>query len=213
MNEFAAPKYEFRGNQTVAVAKHGDDSSVFAEFYMKPFHMEAESVQQGRPIYREKAYLRITFPADRTKTWDQPVKMEDDANGPSDPHRFPRQWEAFRNQQEQVPDGTPLGEFPVLSKSRVMELKAMGVHTVEQYALVPDTADLGLGWKAEREKCQTYLNRAASLSQVTKLQDENTTLKADVELLQQQVKELGRMLQPSDEQTVRRGRPPKAIGE
>jgi hypothetical protein len=214
MSEFATAKYEFRGNQTIAVAKHGDDSSVHAEFYMRPFHMEAASVEAGRPIYQEKPYLRITFPSDRTKTWDQPVKMEDDGNGQSDPHRFPRQWQAFINQQEQIPDGTPLTEFPALSRSRVMELKAMGIHTVEQYAKVPDTADLGLGWKKERETCQTYLNRAVDLSQFTKMQDENETLKADIAQLQQQIKELGRMMQSSDDQPlVRRGRPPKAIGE
>ena len=216
MSEFAVAKYDSAlvHNKGYAAASYGDDSSVHAEFYMRAFKMEAESVKQGRPIYQEKPYLRITFPSDRTKTWDQPVKMEDDGNGPSDPHRFPRQWQAFSNQQEQVPEGTPLTEFPTLSKSRVMELKAVGIHTVEQYAGVPDTADLGLGWKKERETCQAYLNRAASMSQLTRLQDENETLKADIAQLQQQMKDLGRMMQPSDDQSVvRRGRPPKNTGE
>ena len=212
--DFAQAKYEFRGNEKVAVASHGDDSAVWAEFYLKPIKHEFKSQQAGRPIYEEKEYLRITFPGDRTKTWDQPVKLTGDNNGPGDPQRFPRQWQAFKSQQEQIPDGTPLEEFPAFSRARVWELKAMNIHTVEQYAGVPDgqIESLGLGSRVERDKCKAYLDRAVNMSQVTRLESENETLKADVAMLQQQIKELGRMVQPNDEQP-RRGRPPKTVGE
>lgn len=212
--EFANPQYEFKGNQTVAVAKHGDDSSVWAEFYNKPVHLQAESERLGRQIYKDVNYLKITFPADRTKTWDQPVKMVGDVNGPSDPERFPRQWRAFSLQMEQVPDGTALTEFPALTKSRILELKSMNVHTVEQFAAVPDNGleNLGLGSRKERDMCQNYLNKAASLSQITRLEAENETLKADMLMLQQQIKDLGS--RPSEQkQDGRRGRQPKIEGE
>lgn len=213
MSDFAQANYKFNGNQTVAIATHGDDTSVFAEFYTKPFFLEAESQKQGRPIYQDRPYLKITFPADKTKIWDQPVKMEDDINGPSDPHRFPRQWQAFINQQEQVPDGTALTEFPAFTKARVMELKSMNIHTVEQYAAVPDSANLGLGWQKERDICKGYLNKSAGLAQFTQLQAENERLKADMESLHQQMRELNSLAAvDSDDQPVRRGRPPKIQG-
>lgn len=219
MSEFGTANYNAKEvhNRGFARASYGDDSSVWAEFYHKPIKQEYESQQQGRPIYKDVAYLLITFPGDRTKTWDQPVKMMSDQNGPSDPERFPRQWKAFQSQQEQIPDGTPLTEFAAFSRSRVMELKAMNIHTIEQFAKVPDgqIESLGLGARKERDLCRNSLDKSASLAQVVKLESENEVLKADLSLLQQQVKELGSMMRSSDEQPVaaRRGRPPKAIGE
>lgn len=218
MSEFGIAKYNSTEvhNRGYATASYGDDSAVFAEFYHRPVKMEFQSEQEGRPIFKDVPYLCITFPGDRTKNWDQPVKMNDDSSGPSDPHRFPRQWEAFQRQQEQIPDGTPLTEFAAFGRARVMELKAMNIHTVEQFAGVPDgqIESLGLGARKERDLCRNSLDKTASLSHITKLESENEVLKADISLLQQQVKELGRMMQPSeDQQTVRRGRPPKAVGE
>ena len=216
MSEFASPTYEFRGSQTVVAAKHGDDSSVWAEFYHKPIKMDYESQQQGRPIYKDIPYLLITFPGDRTKTWDQPVKMQDDNNGPSDPHRFPRQWEAFQRQQEQIPDGTPLTEFAAFGRARVMELKAMNIHTVEQFSVVPDgqIESLGLGARKERDLCRNSLDKVATVAEVSKLRADNEVLQADIALLQQQIKELGSMMRSSEDQpAARRGRPPRAVGE
>ena len=89
MSEFGTAKYDAKEvhNRGFAPASYGDDASVWAEFYHRPIKMEHESVIQGRPIYKDVPYLLITFPGDRTKTWDQPVKMQDDYNGPSDAHR------------------------------------------------------------------------------------------------------------------------------
>ncbi|CAK9249811.1 unnamed protein product [Sphagnum jensenii] len=164
---------------------------------MRSVPMEAESKQAGRPIFKDVPYLRITFPSDRTKTWDQPVKMEGSNGAPSDIERFPRQWEKFKREEEQVPDGTPLTEFPALGRSRVLELKAMNIHTVEQYAQIPDgnIASLGLGARKEQQICRAYLDRAVNLAQVTRLENENEMLKADMEMLQQQMKDLARSVQ------------------
>ena len=215
MSDFALAQYDRAEvhRRGVGTAHHSDDSAVWAEFYLKPIKHEYRSQQEGRPIYEEKEYIRITFPGDRTKTWDQPVRMVSDNDIPSDPERFPRQWRAFKAQQEQIPDGTPLEEFPAVSRARVWELKAMNIHTVEQYAGVPDgqIESLGLGSRVERDKCKAYLDRAVSMSQVSKLEAENETLKADVAMLQQQIKELGRMVQPSDDDQPKRGRP-RSVG-
>ena len=215
MSDFARPVYEFKGNQTVVAAKHGDDASVWAEFYHKPIKLEYESQKQGRPIFKDVPYLLITFPGDRTKTWDQPVKFEDDANGPSDLNRFPRQWQAFQNQQEQIPDGTPLSEFAAFGRARVMELKAVNIHTIEQYAKVPDgqIEGLGLGARKERDLCRNAIDKVATVAEVSKIRSENEVLQADIASLQQQIKELGSMMRSGEQPVVRRGRQPKAVGE
>jgi len=212
MTDFGIAKYDqaavhARGS---VMASYGDDSSVFAEFYDKPFYMEAESRNEGRPIYKERTFCRITFPGDRTKVWDQPVRMEDDGTGISDIRRFPRQWEAYQNKRVQVPDGVPLAEFAAISKSRVLELKAMNIHTVEQYAATSDNANLGLGWQKERDACRNYLDSAKGIAESVKLKHTLEMQAQEIEMLKEQIRELGSMGY-SQEQPARRGRPPKTM--
>jgi hypothetical protein len=203
---------DMRGKQ-VSMVSQGSDNSIFPEFYMRQVYMEFQSQEEGRPIYKDVPHLKIIFPADRTKVYDSAVKMEDDSYGPSDPHRFPRQWEAFLAQAEQVPDGTPIEQWPPLTRARVMELKAMHIHTVEQLAQLPDQTaqNIGLGWRQERELAQKWLEQATGGAAVTKLMAENERLKGDVDMLKDQVQKLARGESIEQEKpAARRGRPPQA---
>ena len=215
MNDFARPIYEFKGNQTVSMARHGDDSSVFVEFYDKEHLLPLESEKAGRSIFRYEPYLRITFPGDRTKVWDQPASVPSDNSGRSNAERFPRQWAAYQSQHEQIPDGMPLTQFAAFNRARVYELKAMNIHTIEQYAAVPDNLldNLGMGSRKERDLCRAAISETVNISQLTELKSENEVLRADVLQLQQQIKELGAMMRDEDDQPkARRGRPPNVIG-
>lgn len=209
--ELSAPKVHQTGPNRYEVT-HGDDKSVFAEFYYCQQYQEFLSEQEGRPIYHDVPHLRIIFPADRTKVYDQAVKMNDDDRGPSDPHRFPRQWEAFVAQKEQVVDGTPIDQWPPITRARAMELKGAKIMTVEQYASVPDHASLGLGWQKERELARNWLEQAKGGAIVSKIMAENDVLRKDVEMLREQVQSLSSRFSRDDQdetETKRRGRPPR----
>lgn len=208
--ELASPKIHQTGPNRYEVT-HGDDKSVFAEFYMRQMYQEFLSEQEGRPIYHDVAHLRIIFPADRTKVYDQAVKMKSDDRGPSDPERFPRQWLAFENQKEQIVDGTPIDQWPPITRSRAMELKGSNIFTVEQFASIPDSAHLGLGWQKERELARNWLEQAKGGAVISQLMAKLDVLEKDNEMLRTQVQSLAARFGKEDNQdeVKRRGRPPR----
>ncbi|UJH75049.1 chromosome partitioning protein ParA (plasmid) [Burkholderia cenocepacia] len=190
--DFATPHIHQQGNSLHV--SHGDDSGLFVEFSLEPIHQEAESEKQGRPIYKDVAHIRIHFAGDRTKMIFRPVKMEDDQQGPSDPRRFPRQWAAFQEQRSQVQEGTPLEQWPPLSRSEVMSMKAMHIHTVEQLAAMADSNLSWLGARELREKAIAWLKNAEGGKEVVRLTAENEQLRADLDAQREQTKELAERL-------------------
>ncbi|MCW3678219.1 chromosome partitioning protein ParA [Burkholderia cenocepacia] len=190
--DFATPHIHQQGNSLHV--SHGDDSGLFVEFSLEPIHQEAESEKQGRPIYKDVAHIRIHFAGDRTKMIFRPVKMQDDQQGPSDPRRFPRQWAAFQEQRSQVQEGTPLEHWPPLSRSEVLSMKAMHIHTVEQLAAMADSNLSWLGARELREKAIAWLKNAEDGKEVVRLTAENEQLRADLDVQREQTRELAERL-------------------
>lgn len=186
--DFASARIIEQGN-TLHVS-HGDDSRLFVEFSLEPVHQEAESEKQGRPIYKDVPHIRIHFPGDRTKQIFRPVKMQDDMQGPADPRRFPRQWEAFMAQREQVQEGTPLEQWAPVSRSEVLSLKAMHIHTVEQLGAIADHNLTWLGARELRDKAAAWLQNADGGKEVIRLTAENEQLRADLDAQKAQTREL-----------------------
>lgn len=194
--DFASPTVHKSGNQ-LHVA-HGNDSNLFAEFFMKAVEQKAESLAQGRPIFKDVEHIRIIVPGDRTKVVEREVRLHDDAGGGliSDVNRFPAQYAAFKAQTEQVVSGTPIVEWPLLTRSQAMELKGMHFHTVEQLAGASDT-QLGsfFGGKELRNKAASWLDTAKGGAEAARVAEENKNLKADIEMLKQQLSELGKTVE------------------
>jgi hypothetical protein len=206
---FAPIKLEQTGLNSYHVS-HGEDKNLHVEFRTEPVYQGFESERQGRPIYKETPYIHIDFPGDRTKTIDRPVDMDGAGDRPSDPDRFPRQWESFKNKQEQVQDGFSITEWPPLSRSQALELKGAKIHTVEQLAALPDAALVGLGWRELREKAKFFLDSSKE-NTASSLIKENEDLRNDIKFLKEQMAELSSTV----EKDMKRGpgRPPKQQGE
>lgn len=191
---------------------HGTDNSLFVEFYMEAIHDEEESVKQGRPIYHDKEFIKIIPVGDKNTVVCRPVKNTYDGGMPPDSERWPRQYQAFKNQQVQVNDGTPLEQWAPLTKSQVLLLKAVNVHTVEQLSSVSDTNlhNLGMGARDLRDKAKAYLDSAASGAGAIAMQKENADLRIELEALKNQMKGFMDSMTPKDEDDKpKRGRPPK----
>lgn len=184
--DFAAPQVQ-KLSDTRYVVSHGSDANVVAEFFMDAVLQEYESSQAGHPVYRDVAFVRLSFPGDRTKTFVGLATEEHQ-------QRFPRQWEAFVRQGIQAHEGVPLSEWPVLAKSEVLGLKAANIHTVEQLAALPDSALSGMGWRLLRNKAVAWLENAKDGSAVTKLLQQIEELKAHIQTLEhgKQLTKLGR---------------------
>lgn len=186
--DFAQAKIVEQGNNLYVT--HGDDSRLYVEFENRPVHQEFQSEEEGRPIYKDVPYINIMFPGDKTKQICRPVKLVDDMSGPSDPTRFPRQWALFQEQKEQVQTGTPVSEWGPVTRSQAMELKGMHIHTVEQLAGLADGALNWMGSRELREKAKTWLENAKGGAEALRLQHENEILRADMDALKVQMREL-----------------------
>lgn len=200
---FATAKADL-GGATYGTASHGDDKGLFVEFEMRSVHQPFKSEQEGRAVWADVPFVIINFPGDRTKRFEGVVEEEHK-------HRFPRQWAAFEAQKEQVPDGTPIAEWPPLTKSQVFEFKAMKIHTVEALADLPDSACTWMGSREIREKARIWLATAAGHSADARLQAIIKTQNDQIEALQKQIADINaRATEKSDDSPRGPGRPRKA---
>jgi hypothetical protein len=173
-----------RGNQTIVT--YGDDSSVYAEFYLGSILDQVESEKHGRPIYKSVDMLKMMFPGDNTRSWDKPVSLVPVGNRPADPDRFPRQWAAYKAQQVQTQDGTPIEQWPPISRAQALTLKGMNVHTVEQLASVSDANLNMMGMRQLRDNAKAWLDEAESGAETIRLRNQVEALQAQIEAMQNQ---------------------------
>jgi hypothetical protein len=163
----------------------GSDARLYVEFYAHSEHQPFKSQEAGRPIYEKRDYIKIIQPGER----DQMIREVTDL----DRMRFPRQWQAYANQQEQVPDGTPIAVMFPQDPQICDQMRGLKVHTVEQLAGLGEEGikRLGMGGRAYVERAKAFLNAASNMKGAHEMQrqieaqtDEIATLKAALERLQ-----------------------------
>ncbi len=164
----------------------GDDRSVYAEFFKDAILDQAKTQEQGRPIYRDVDMLRMMFPGDNTKEVVRIVRLHQEGNQPADPDRFPRQWAAFQAQEAQSQSGTPIEQWPPISKAQSLELKGLKIYTVEQLAAVSDVNLNWMGARQLRENARAWLAEAESGAETIKLRNMVEDLQAQLEAMMHQ---------------------------
>ena len=182
---------QFQGNAMVAMATHGNDSNLMVEFFVEDVYQEFESEKQGRAIYKSVNKVRIFAPGNKSDII-QHVQMTDEPNKPAHPTRFPRQWQAFLAQQEQVPDGTPLEMCKFIPSHRVKELKAMHIHTAEMLGSMSDMAIqvLGMDGRRLRDLCKAFVSEDKGTAELSAALAREAAMKADLDAMKQQMAEL-----------------------
>ena len=176
-------------------ARFAGDEGIEATFYRgrSPLELtedEAEEyVAANRPTYTECDFLRMTFPGDRSKIYDQPVRN-------ADKRRFPAEWAAYQEGNATL-SGTPLSAWSALSGPDVRKFEALNIRTVEALAEVTDgnISGLGLGGAEARKAARLFIMECEA-AKPQAVSDEVAELRAQIaELTAQQDK-------------PRRGRPP-----
>lgn len=174
------------------VAQYGNDAGMHAEFYSEPVYMAFKSEAAGRPIYEDRNFIYITRPGAKSDLRRE-VRMQTDGTIPTDPERFPRQWQQFQNKQEQTHSGTPLEQWPPLTKGQVLELKGAKIHSVEQLGSLPDSTLQNLGMmdaRRLRDMAKSFMDKAhegAALSQALSTIEQQ---RVDLEALKAQFAQL-----------------------
>ena len=166
----------------------------FVEFYMESVEFKAESEKAGRPIFKEVPFVRIQHPGDRLNVLE--VKADEHYR-----RKYAPQWRQFEAGLKGEVIGTPLAQWPQITKSQCKEAEYFGVRTVENLAEVNDAAlqRMGMGWMELRKKARDYLAAAAGQAPISALQAENERLRQEFEALKASL----------DAPEVKRGRPRK----
>lgn len=200
------------------------DNTVGVRFYSKPLQDNYQTEQQGRPIFVDTDMVRITTPGDSLSVIDT-IATEHYRK------RFPRQWDFYVSKKEgdQMTVGrTPLSVWAKLSAAQVEELRHLKFYSVEDVANASDAAlqnvgmIAGMGGHAFRDAAQVYLRVAKDSSIAVRMEQENAALRAQMEEMRQQMHSgfaaLAQQTQAApaevvteetEQQTPRRGRPPK----
>lgn len=162
------------------------DLSLGVRFYIEPVENPAKSREAGRPIYDEREFVEIGFPADNKRKLVAPAhEMHYVAHAKRQmtyAERFPDVYRAFKDEVAGFVSGTPLSEVGFLTASKKSELKALNVLTVEQLAGLPDASlrKIGMGAREMMEEAQAFLKRASGSAEVDDLKRQIEELKAQM---------------------------------
>ena len=165
------------------------DSRLAVQFYKKSVKQDIASDEAGRPIFKEFDFVRIMIPGDNLTEIDTYAQE-------SHKQRFPRQWAHYQNQVagQEVIIGTPIEQWPLVSRSQADELKGIKFRTVEDVANCSDQQLQRIGMIAGmsphsfREKAKAFLNLASDSAEVAQreaelqaLREENAKIKAETD--------------------------------
>jgi hypothetical protein len=167
----------------------GADSRLAVQFYKKSMKQEDASNEAGRPIFKEFDFVRIMIPGDNLTEIDTYAQE-------SHKQRFPRQWAHYQNQTAGHEDvvGTPLDQWPQVTRSQAEELRGLKFYTVEAIADCSDQQLQRIGMVAGmsphnfRLKAKAFLNLANDSADVAQreaelqaLREENAKITAETE--------------------------------
>ena len=174
-----------------AKAQSEEDKKLLVKFFVKPRPDQAETVKQGRPIFKDVEYIDIRIPGDRTGGVSRPASH-------ADKQRFHPHYDAFKQRTEVPLEGTPLIEWPLITRSLAEELAFHNVKTVEHLSIMSDThSGKFMGLNSLKAKAVKWLEQAGEEAKVHELQeqllerDERIALQgSQIDLLQKQMLEM-----------------------
>jgi len=164
------------------------DMQLAVEFFSKPVEVPRKSKAEGRPIYEDREYVRVRFPADNKRELVAPAhEMHYVSHAKTQmtyAQRFKANYDAWHaDHAAEVVEGTPLKEATFLTEAKRAELRAQNIKTVEQLAGLPTASmrRLGMGGQALVQQAQDYLERAKGLSEVDELRKRIAELEGHAE--------------------------------
>ena len=179
--------------------------STIPRFHIEPVLDELATQQAGRNIFKDEERVQFVMPGNPT----QPVERVTDYHR----ERWPAQHKAFKESQEWAIEGTPLEQWPILRRSQVLELKALGLHTVEQVSAMADNAvqKIGMGGQRLRELAAAYLDDAEAGALTERLSKQKEALESTVAAQNRQIEELKALVEKIHTQQMAALNAPNAI--
>jgi len=154
-----------------------------------------KSDSEGRPIFDDIEAVEIRFPGSRNFGVYPAHQMShwtiDENTGEQRPvhyaERFRRQYNQFKDHQEQTKSGTPLDFAAFLTEGKRAELKSQNIYTVETLAAVEgaELKNLGPGGRDMKNKAQEYINAGKSRVPDIKMQADLDAMRAKLQTLEE----------------------------
>lgn len=157
--EFDTDNFEAKNQST-------EDKKLLVKFFIKPREDRRESLKQGRPVFKDVEYIDKKIPGSRNTGISRPATARDKV-------QFADHYAAFKGRKELPSEGTPLIEWPLITRSMCEELAFIHIKTVEQLAGVADN-HIGqfMGGMAKKQKAIDWLEVAADEAPMLKLKAE-----------------------------------------
>lgn len=184
------------GNNPAFVGAHNPDSLLYVKFYMATFQNNHKSEEQGRPIFEEELRVMIQPTGNNLLCVHRRVTE-------SDKQRFAFQWQQYLNSQGPGEaaglQGTPVEQWPAITRAQAEELRGGKFYTVEQIANATDAQiqAMGMAGRMLVQKAQAFLasaqGSALAQSQAVELQrkeQEIADLKAEQKRMAAQLEQL-----------------------
>ena len=171
-------------------------------FGMVPSQSKKKSAVAGYPVFEDREFVKITIPGDKGYLFLQPATE-------LHKQRFPNAYAAFkRRTSDAAVDGMPIEQWPQVTRSTALTLKAMNIHSVEALASVHDgnINKLGNEGRALRAKAQAFLEVAKDSAATQKMADENRKLTEMIEEQQRQIKQLAAKIEQGSSTPPRKKR-------
>lgn len=164
------------------------DKHLAVRFFTMPVQDMDKSAAEGRPIFNDVVHAEIRVRGDRNNIVHKPVDE-------TIKRRFRDAWRAYEQGKELMQQGTPLAEWPVVTKSMVEELKYFGFYTVEQVAEArSDVVSKFPGLTSIQQRAKNFLELAKGTAPLEKMQSELDKVSSEKAALEAQVQDLGRRL-------------------
>lgn len=180
------------------------DENLLVRFFPQPIQNMAKTEAEGRPIFDEVDFIEIRKPG-------MPDAMYREKANDIDKARFSDYYRDYKERKAQVAvTGTPLSDWPGVTRAQVEEFRHYSILTVEHLATLSDNiGQKFMGIQALKAKAAAYLEAskdqaaANALEETRKQLAESQAMNADL---------LAR-IEALEADKPRRGRPPKSDTE
>jgi hypothetical protein len=170
------------------------DEKLLVQFSLYPHPNKEKTAAEGRPVFDEKEYVMIMVPGDKESIVHRPAWEKDR-------QRFPRQYQAFRNKQDQAAvSGTPLRSVGFVTLGQIKELEYFNCYTVEQLANISDAhAGKFMGIQKLKQLANDYLTAAKETAPLTAMRAEMDKKDAQIASNEEALKDQARRIKALEE--------------
>lgn len=164
------------------------DKALAVRFFVAPVQDFEATTKEGRPIFKDMHMVEIRVRGSRNdivhKPVDELVKR-----------RFREAWRAYEQGEELLESGTPLEQWPAMTRSQVEEMKYFGFRTVEHISNCRDDVTAKFpGLMALKQRAQAFIAMAAGEAPLASLQKQLEDEKAARQASEAQVADLARRM-------------------